>query len=334
MKSITMKDIAQELDISVVSVSKALAGKSGVSEQLREQIVKKAQQMGYVYAGIPEVDAAEQGNIGILVADRFFTDSSFYSNMYRSLVLECTAVGISCLLEIITHDNEKDLALPNLLTGQKCSGIIFMGELNPAYVNLIAKTGIPYIMLDFYQDTGDDDSVVSDGLSGSCKLTTYLLEQGHKRIGFVGTVLATSSILDRYLGYYKALLCNDVPLREDWIIPDRDERGRFIDLILPQEMPEAFLCNCDETAYLLINTLRENGYRVPEDVSVVGFDDFRFATLSQPALTTYRVDIESMSKLAVTRLLRKISRTSYTKGCSTIRGEIVLRDSVCKKEEQ
>lgn len=100
MKSVTMKDIAQAMNTSIVSVSKALAGKSGVSEELREKIILKAQEMGYMYASIPTGNVKVQGNIGILVADRFFNDSSFYSSMYRALLLECNDLGFPVCLKL------------------------------------------------------------------------------------------------------------------------------------------------------------------------------------------------------------------------------------------
>lgn len=327
MKMVTMKDIAQILGTSVVSVSKALAGKSGVSEELRDKIIRKAQELGYNYNGIPEVKAEVSENIGILVADRFFTDNSFYYNVYREVLLECGNIGVSCLLEIVMPNNEDNLIMPNLLSGQKCGGIIFLGEMSSSYIMAVAEAGIPYILLDFYHDTSNDDSVISDGLSGSYQLTKYLIDSGYTQIGFVGSYLATSSILDRYLGYSKALLIKRLPLRQEWILPDRGEDGIFIEIELPENMPQAFVCNCDETAYLLIVKLKGLGYRIPEDIAIVGFDDYRFAVLSDPPLTTYRVNIASMGKAAVGRLFRKMAGSPYTKGCSIISGEMIIRNS-------
>lgn len=334
MKAVTMKDIAEAMQVSVVTVSKALAGKRGVSEQMRGKIIQKSQEMGYLYAGRPLERAERSGNIGVLVADRFFTDNSFYSSMYRALVLACGAAGFSVLLEIVTPQNEADGVLPNFLSSNKGDGVIFMGEIHPDYIRAVSKTGVPHMLLDFYDDANPDDSVVSDGVFGAYQLTSYLVETGHRKIGFVGSLLATSSILDRYLGYYKALLRHELALQEEWVLPDRGEDGRFIAINLPRNMPEAFVCNCDETAYLLIETLKEHGYRVPEDVSVVGFDDFRFATLSNPALTTFHVDVEAMGRAAVSQLLRKIRRRQYVKGRTIINGELVIRDSVCARGDR
>lgn len=330
MKAVTMKDISTAMGVSVVTVSKALAGKSGVSEEMREKIIMKARELGYLHVNQSN-DNYMQGNIGILVADRFFTDNSFYSNMYREIVLECSTFNISCLMEIVTSQQEEELTLPNFLISNKGDGVIFMGEISSDYVKAVAKTGIPYILLDFYDDSGNEDSIVSDSLLGSFRLTSYLIECGHQEIGFVGSLLATSSILDRYLGYCKAMIKHQIEPRREWLVSDRDSKGHFIPIKLPESMPHAFVCNCDEIAYMLVETLKQEGYQIPEDVSVVGFDDFRFATICNPPLTTFKVDIESMGKAAVAKLLNKINKNQYTKGRTIVCGELIIRSSVISR---
>lgn len=327
-KIITMKDIAAEMNVSVVSVSKALSGKDGVSDEVRKKIIEKAAELGYVYPSQQNSTKQVNGNIGILVADRFFTDNSFYSNMYRSLIIKSSETGFSSILEIITPENEKKCVLPNMISAEKVDGIIFMGQISENFIKEIIKTNLPYMLLDFYDEKNKNDCVVSDGISGAYELTKYLINSGHKKIGFVGNVLATTSILDRYLGYYKALIKNGVPLDEEIIIPDRDEDGRFIELNLPEKLPDAFVCNCDEVAYLLVEKLKAQGINIPDDISIVGFDDFRFATLCTPQLTTFHVDVEGMADAVISQLVRKIKRKKYTKGCTTINGKMIMRESV------
>ena len=95
-----------------------------------------------------------------------------------------------------------------------------------------------------------------------------------------------------------------------------------------EEMPDAFVCNCDETAYYFVNQLKEEGYRVPEDISVVGFDDYIYARLCEPMLTTFRVDLETMSEVAVDAMIKKIRDERYQIGRKVISGELIIRNSV------
>ena len=113
-----------------------------------------------------------------------------------------------------------------------------MGEISRRYLATAVQTGVPFMLLDFYDDAIAADCVLSDNTSGSYMMTEHLISTGRRNIGFVGSVLSTSSIMDRYLGYVKALLRAGLPIRDDWRLEDRDDRGLFIPFTLPHEMPE------------------------------------------------------------------------------------------------
>lgn len=328
-KSVTMRDIAAEIGVSTVTVSKALTGREGVSDQMRERIKQKAAEMGYRYNSVAKaMKEGENGSIGILVADRFFEDNSFYNKLYRHLVLKLNEAGYFGVLEILSRENEEQLRLPNMINSSRIDGIIVMGQISEEYLTELNGTDIPQVLLDFYAERPGMESIISDGIHGSCCLTDYLIEMGHRDICFVGSIYATSSIMDRYIGFYKSMLQHGIPCSADDVIEDRDRYGRFIELALPDRMPTAFVCNCDQVAYLLVQRLKDMGYRVPEDVSVVGFDDYIYSTLSDPKLTTYRVNMEEMAKAAVSVVSKKLKNPSYAKGRTVVDGDIVIRDSV------
>ena len=328
-KSVTMRDIAAEIGVSTVTVSKALTGREGVSDQMRERIKQKAAEMGYRYNSVAKaMKEGENGSIGILVADRFFEDNSFYNKLYRNLVLKLNEAGYFGVLEILSRENEEQLRLPNMINSSRIDGIIVMGQISEEYLTELNGTDIPQVLLDFYAERPGMESIISDGIHGSCCLTDYLIEMGHRDICFVGSIYATSSIMDRYIGFYKSMLQHGIPCSADDVIEDRDRYGRFIELALPDRMPTAFVCNCDQVAYLLVQRLKDMGYRVPEDISVVGFDDYIYSTLSDPKLTTCRVNMEEMAKAAVSVVSKKLKNPSYAKGRTVVDGDIVIRDSV------
>lgn len=327
-KPVRMADIAEQLNISVVSVSKALAGKPGVSEEMRAKVVALARQMGYAgRSGSESGNTGGTGNIGVLVSDRFFNENTFYSNLYRSLVLSSTGEGLTCMLEIVSDEVEKAGQMPTLVTGRKVDGLIFMGNLDLDYLRAVTASGLPCILLDFYIPCGPLDCVVSDNLEGGIALTDHLLSQGCREIGFVGSIWATSSIMSRYLGYQQALRMAGIVPQEDWLLDDRDINGLFIPIQLPERLPRAFLCSCDEVAYNLVKSLQDRGLRVPEDVAVCGYDDFRYATLSQPTLTTYQVNVELMARMAVSHLAEQIRHETNLGIRFTVPGKLVIRES-------
>lgn len=326
-KKVRMADIAEKLGISIVSVSKGLAGKEGVSEEMRAKIQATAREMGYVPPLPKKEERVLQGNIGILVADRFIADNAFYPALYRQVLKRCNDEGFSAMLEIVSPEAERECTMPGIILGKKVDGLIFMGELDRDYLKMVMLNGLPYMLLDFYDDGLDADSVTSNNVAGAYQLTRHLLEQGHTKIGFVGSIFATSSIMDRYLGYTKAMLRAGITPDPKWRLEDRDASGAFISLALPEDMPDAFVCNCDEVAYNLVELLKRRGYRIPQDIAVTGYDDHQFAQISDPQLTTYRVNIEDMGRTVVAQLIRKIHGKRPANGNIVVAGCFVKRSS-------
>lgn len=328
-KKVRMADIAQRLGISVVSVSKALSDKEGVSDQMREKIKSVAREMGYVplrkKAGVENPETSR--NIGILVSDKFFAVNKFYAGMYRQISLRCNTYGFSAMLEIVSTEAERSGTMPAMMQSGKVDGLIFLGQLRSEYLTEVTRGGIPYVLLDFYDEELDAISVTSDNVAGGFRLTQHLIRTGRTQIGFVGSVKATSSIMDRFLGYTKALMKAGIPMRQDWILEDRDALGTLKPIVLPQQMPQAFLCSCDEVAHDLVQQLKLMGFRVPEDVAVAGYDDYRLPVITTPQLTTYRVNVEQMGWIAVDQLMQIISGRSVLNGNIVVNGTLVRRES-------
>jgi LacI family transcriptional regulator len=203
-----------------------------------------------------------------------------------------------------------------------------LGQPKKEYCRFIAGQGIPTVFLDFYDEQASADAVVGDNTYGCYRLTSHLIKNGHRRIGFVGNFRATSSIMDRYLGFCRAMLMHELPIREDWIVMDRDAENRLADrLLLPEELPTAFVCNCDVVARQLIRQLTESGLRVPEDISITGYDDFEMETAAGPGISTFRVDMYAMVDVAVRTMLDRCAGLSKPFGRTVIGGQPVYRDS-------
>ena len=327
MKKVTMSDIAEELGLSTVSVSKALSGKEGVSDAIREQIKVKAFEMGYKYNSGSKLRGEQGCNIGVLVSETFISDNTYYTMLYQKLVKCFARHEAFCILEIVTRADEKKLKNPAMIENKKVDGVIIMGKMSREYTSMLADIGVPFVFMDSYDEGFMTDSVVSDGVYGTYMLTMYLIKKGHRDIRFVGDVYATNSIMDRYLGFTKALI--ESKYRE-WPkpIPDRSEEGLLVDIKLPDPLPDAFVCNCDEAGFMLVTQLKEKGYSVPEDCSVVVFDDFIYAKLSSPALTAFAVDVDMMCDAAANSMIRKLDDSDYKTGIRIVGGELVERDSV------
>lgn len=334
-KTVRLKDIADRIGVSTVTVSKALSGQKGMSEDLREKIHALADEMGYVPSVSRKQDFSNKSyTIGVLISENFMSEySSFYTRMHQQVSQIAMDRGCFTMLEVISADNEKNKVIPRLVEDKKIEGIVVVGRLDQEYLSAIKEqSGIPMVFLDFCNHSGDEDAVVSDSYNGAYCLTNYLFDMGHKDIAFVGTILASGVITDRYLGYTKSLMEHGQPYRGDWIIYDRDLETGVMDynkfFKLPKKMPTAFFCNCDMAASMLIRKLNENGYRVPEDISVVGYDNYLFPGLCDIKLTTYGVDTYEMGRNAILNLIRKISGERYRQGIMILEGHMIEGESV------
>lgn len=339
-KSVKLADIAAKLNVSTVTVSKALSDQKGVSEELREKIKNLAQEMGYRSpSAVKQNKSKKSYHVGVLIAERHFNHyESYYLQVYQMVATRAVAKECFTMLEIINLQDEQEGRMPKLLQEDKVDGLIIIGLMKADYLAKMKQfIRVPYVFLDFYDKGNDCDAVISDSFYGMYKLTNYLFEQGHKRIAYVGTLLYTDSITDRYLGYCKSLLEHGQAARQDWVIDDRSmETGdvRSGDALrLPEEMPTAFVCNCDLTAGVLVEALKKEGYRVPEDVSVVGFDNYLYPSICSLGITTYEIDIKEMARKTINKLIKKMSGESYKSGIYIVDGHVVLKESVRRLEK-
>lgn len=330
-KQVRMADIAQQLGVSIVSVSKALRGKDGVSEELRAQVIRVADEMGYVRR---EAEAAPTGfSVGILTSMRYLArGASFYWEMYERLLGALQENKDFGMLEVVSLEDESGCVIPRLIMENRVQGLIVMGKLSPYYIEMLSGLGVPFTMLDTYEIGMPYDTVLSAGYSGMCEMTQYLIRRGHRRILYVGTIGATSSISDRYFGYCRAMQDAGLTVTPDMVIPDRDDNGATR-IELSSSLPDratALVCNCDYTAYHVLTRLTALGIRIPEEISVVGYDNYVLSEMGSIGITTYGVDLSEMGAASAAQIRRRILHPDAPREIRTIHGRVVERESVAR----
>lgn len=330
-KAVKMSDIAERLNVSTVTVSKALSDQKGVSDEMRNKIKKLAMELGYQKPVAKQEERSKSFNIGVVVPEDYIEKyQTFYWELYQEINMAAVKNNSFVMLEVLNAADEKAAIPPKLLKENKIDGLIVLGGLKAEYLKMIKEHySVPTVYVDFYEPEIKEDCVVSNSFYGTYTLTNHLFGKGHTNIGFVGTVLATKSITDRYLGYMKSMMEHGEKIREEWVIEDRDsERHNFRNFQLPEKMPTAFVCNCDNSASWLIRELNQIGYRVPEDISVVGFDDFLYPGLCSIPLTTYAVNMTKMAETGVKLLFKKMMGNGTSEGMHLIEGRFIERKSV------
>lgn len=333
MGKVRLADIAAKVGVSSVTVHNALAGQKGVSEKMRREILKTAEEMGYRQdSGARKKGQADGGfrTIGVLISERYLARfSTYYWKMYQELSLAATEKQCYTAIEVLKKEAERTtMELPGIVTNDSIDALIIIGEIDKGYVrHLKKKMEKPLVFLDFYDKEIADDAVIADNFQGMYQMTELLFDQGFREIGFIGSIYATSSIMDRYCGFMKSVLEHRAEVPKEWVIDDRDELGQM-GFELPKRLPQAFACNCDLVAGMLITKLKERGCRVPEDISVVGFDNYLEPGYADMRITTYEVNSRNMVKVALDKILKQLRNPERGRSLEIISGRIVWKNSV------
>ena len=328
-KKLTMQDLANILKVSKSTISKALNNRDDLSKSLKRKIQSSAKELGYeLKSSINKKEKKNKYTIGIITAERYFGEADYYySELYKRTSNKFNSNDITTMLYVLDRKEEKVCNIPLMYTQNKIDGIILLGQLNFKYVIMIKELKIPLILLDFYSNNLSIDSISPNDYYNSYTITNELISLGHKKIVYCGNTKITSGMQDRFLGYYKALIENNININYDWIIEDRNDDNIEIDIRLPAVIPTAFVCVCDKTARRLINILEEKGILVPRDVSVVFFDNNLHSTIIHPYITTIDVDKESLIEMTVDTMLKKLNDSNYNAGKKFINGFLVLKES-------
>lgn len=340
-KKVSMQDIADKLAISKNAVSLALSGKKGVSGQLRQEVLQAARDLGYgmvAEAGGPQ--RPEHAAVPVLVPERImgYEDNDhflFYHDLIWGLEKRLREKGFNAVILRISDEMEKRRKLPELALTLPSRGMILFGIVDRDYAEMVRQRCGPVLMFDSYHRGLPGPVVTSANIEGAYEAVSYLLDCGHTRIGFIGPTNLTTSHEERWFGYWKAMRESGAAERPDFCLLESagfartaEELDAFLDGLA--ERPTAFFCGNDRIALLLIAALRKRGIRVPEDLSVIGFDGLALSETSDPPLTTMKVDKAGMCDAAAAWLLMEPQEQPFLKwgvpAALTVRHSVAAAD--------
>lgn len=338
---VTMKDIARIHGISVNAVSLALNNKQGISNEMRIKILRTAEELGYLETKEKFIRTFARTNICVMMQKRYSQDMNFYGRVLFGVVEEAKKNSYDTLINFFDDDA---FEIPLTITQRRAAGVIVIGKICDKNIEKIYDTHTPIVLADHASMTENIDSIITDNKRGSYMLVKYLLEKGFTKIGFYGELGYSLSIKERYWGYKEAL-------SESMQFDSKGVLGNYIDrysilkgmeeailsnnnkkivelLERHQTLPEVFVCSNDKAAISLMVALQLLGYKVPDDISVVGFDNIDICEKVCPKLTTINVNKELMGKRAVQRLIYRLSHKKCLAENAVISVEMVERESV------
>lgn len=285
MAKITLEKIALDIGVSKVAVYKALNNQKGVSEALREKIKTYASSLGYTNKS-SLIDLKDKKFIYFVNRDFFLTPSEqFYSTIFYFLSVECGKVG-SMLQIAFLEPADTVKKMSEVISSYKPLGVFIAGEVGDDVLKYTESANITSLFLDYYSPFYNCNYLYCDNYHLSYSLTKHLISKGHCDIGFVGDISKTSSIADRYFGYLKALNESGIqPLADRHINNNLENSGDIVNFPLGN-MPTAFICHCDAAAQRIYTALALKGLKIPEDISVISFDNTSLCESLIPNLTS------------------------------------------------
>lgn len=339
-KKVTMKEIAQQIGVSINAVSLALNDRAGVSEETRHKVLNIAEQMGYLDQKTKYVPAYSSKTICVLLKQYYFNDMHFYGRVLLGLEESAREFGY----DVLINSFEESQKIPTCIENRKVCGIIVVGKIKDNYLLQLKSYSIPVVLVDHTSLLESTDSILTDNKLGTFKATKYLIDKGFRKIGFFGGLEYSLSINERYWGYKEALrmflefhsyLDVQEYIRkysllehiEEHIIKN-EEKAIKEKLSLLNELPQAFVCSNDRAAILLCKSLTALDIKVPEHISVFGFDDIALSAMVMPQITTIHVYKELMGKKAMERMKNRLEHPNAKIEKTIMDVKIIERESI------
>lgn len=333
----TIKDVANFTGFSVTTVSLVLNNKADkIPQSTQNAILDAAEQLNYhpnqIAVGLVK---KRMQTIGLIISD---VSNVFFSTLAKGVEDACRKQGWNLILCNTNDKHERDLSYIQALADKGVDGIIFCmardsdKKRTKESIELLGKLKISYVMIDRYVEASVCSSVIVNHRQGGYIATRYLLEQGHRKIGCVTGPAELKDSKERLLGYCKALEEFGVAYDEELIFEgnyDRESGKKAVEYFCEHELKiDAIFAFNDMSAYGVYQGAKKYGLNIPDDISVVGYDDIFFSELLDTPLTTIRQPVYEMGVEGVKLLLNEVESGTQMKKCITFQPEIIIRESV------
>jgi LacI family transcriptional regulator len=327
---ITMADVAHEAGVSLMTVSRAINGKDGISETTRQRILEIIDRVGYRPSDIARSLVTDRtGTVGLVVIDN---SNPFFSEIARGVEREAFAHGYNVFLCNTEEDMQRERAVLRSLEEKRVDGVIVCSSrLDSDQLHDALEPHAAVVLINRRLDDPRFGVVVMDDERGGRLVAEHLLSRGHRAIGFlVGPERSYSGQL-RANGYHAVLEAAGITPCSQWeryslpIVESGREEARY--LLTHQPEITAMFCYNDLSAVGALQACADLGRRVPEDIAIVGYDDISLASLVTPALTTCHTPKHELGSRAMLLLLEHINGCAATCEDIVIEPELVIRAS-------
>jgi LacI family transcriptional regulator len=327
----TIYEVSKLAGVSLATVSRVMNKNARVSDKTRDKVLEAMEQLGYRPNTIAQSLASNRSNsIGILVSE---LNGPFFGQMMAGIESEIRAAGKHVIITTGHSELEKEKDGIDFLISRNCDAIIVHVEaVSDEYLTELSKKGIPIYLMSRRVDAISENCISLDNEQGGYLATKHIIEQGHKDIAYIAGPQFKADAYNRLLGHKRALNEYGIRFNEQLFsegdfkeIGGHDGLKSFIKTKLPFS---AIVCANDEIASGAMKYAREHGYNLPNDLSIIGFDNVIFANYLYPKLTTIDNPVNQMGKMTAKLVLKNVYKQKNITVQHVFLPNLVERDSV------
>jgi LacI family transcriptional regulator, galactose operon repressor len=329
----TIRDVAKRANVSTATVSHVINETRFVSDELRQRVISAMNELGYrrnALAG--SLRSGQTHTIGLILPDNLNT---FFSELCRGIEEAAFPYGYTLILYNSDNDLEKENLYINFLIEKKVDGIILDTVERDIYaLRARIPKSMPIVLIDRDFEAAKFDFILSDNMQGGYLATKHLIDLGHKQIACIKGIHDMKSTVDRLQGFKMAMDESGLSLNQDMIVPGdfRPESGYIaaLSLFRMAQPPTAIFAFNDMMAFGVQRAAVELGLRIPDDFSLVGYDDIELSMYTCPALTTISQSKTVIGQKAIQRLIARISDNTLPEVRELVPTNLVIRKSTKK----
>ncbi len=334
--TVTIKDIAEVAGVAHTTVSRALRGHPRISTDTIERIQRIADELGYVPNTAARGLKTRRSRVLGVIARRI--DDPFFSGVLQGIEEVLHEAGYSLFLAASHRDAEREREIMQVMGERRVEGLIVSStQIQPEHIRQLDRFNVPLVLINNQAiDEPDIHSVYHDDVFGSNQLVQHLIEGGHHHIAYLGNANGGKTNIERMQGYEDAMSNAELEVRSNYIVigpngqPDSGVEG-MKEILQLSPRPTAVTCYNDMMAIGAVQAVQQAGLRVPEDISITGFDNIQLAAFVSPPLTTFHQPKYELGREAALMMLRVLAdgetAVSTQPEVIRLRGELIVRQS-------
>lgn len=336
--TVTIKDVARKAGVSPSTVSRVISKHPRISKETAERVLQVMEELGYHPNIMAKSLISKTTNtLGIILprpAEELF-QNYFFHEAIRGILAQANRSGYDTLIASGANEREELDAVVRLVRGRRVDGVILLSsKTHDPLIAFLEESRFPYVIIGRSAEYPDAYTVDNDNVQAAYDATMHLINQGHKWIGFVSGPRELTVSQDRMEGYRKAMREAGLTVRDEWIVETEflQESGyRAMSMLMGlPERPTALVAIDDVVAFGVLHGLSELGYRVPDDMSIVSFNNISLSELSSPPLTSIDIGTYQIGYLTSRTLIQLVQGEPVHQRRVIVPHRLIIRESSVK----